>query len=134
MNCPICPNKKQKSCKPKCAGYDKAIAKNHSEVCCDQCQYHYHIKRAYVTVKGYRLMQRGQISTKSLFSVLPNAEACFSDTDLDIDIITVPDQGESGTTLNTSTGSNLLSAARQKNDKSILLSPKYKQYSEKIGE
>ena len=79
-------------------------------------------------------MQRGQISTKSLFSVLPNAEACFSDTDLDIDIITVPDQGESGTTLNTSTGSNLLSAARQKNDKSILLSPKYKQYSEKIGE
>ena len=76
-------------------------------------------------------MQRGQISTKSLFSVLPNAEACFSDTDLDIDIITVPDQGESGTTLNTSTGSNLLSAARQKNVKGILLSPQYKQYSEK---
>lgn len=56
-------------------------------------------------------MQRGQISTKCLFSVLPHAEACFSDTDIDIDIITVPDQGESGTTLNTSTGSNLLSAA-----------------------
>lgn len=76
-------------------------------------------------------MQRGQISTKCLFSVLPNAEACFSDTDLDIDIFTVTDQGESGITLNTSTGSNLLSAARQKNVKGMLLSPKYKQYSEK---
>ena len=44
---------------PKCAGCNKAIDKNHSEVCCDQCQYYYHIKRAYVTVKGYCLMQRG---------------------------------------------------------------------------
>ena len=44
---------------PKCAGCNKAIAKNHREVCFDQSQYHYHIKLAYVTVKGYRLMQRG---------------------------------------------------------------------------
>ena len=131
MNCSLCPNKKQNSSKPKCAGCYKAIAKNHSEVCCDQCQYHYHIKCGYVTVKGYCLIQRGWISTKCLFSVLPNAEACFSDTDLDVDIITVPDQGESGITLNTSTGSKLLSAARQKNVKGILLSPQYKQYSEK---
>ena len=106
---------------PKCAGCNKAIAKNHSEVCCDQCQYYYHIKRAYVTVKGYCLMERGWIGTKCLFSVLPNTEACFSDTDLDVGIITVPDKGESGTTLNTSTGSNLLSAARQKNDKGIII-------------
>lgn len=75
-------------------------------------------------------MQRGWIGTKCLFSVLPNAEACFSDTDLEVDIITVTDQGESGTTLNTSTGSNLQSVARQKNSKGILLSPKYKQYPE----
>ena len=86
---------------------------------------------AYVTGKGYRLMQCGWIGTKCLFSVLPNAEVCFSDTDLDVDIITVTDQGESGITLNTFTGSNILSAARQKNDKGILLSSKYKQYSEK---
>ena len=84
-----------------------------------------------MTVKGYLLMQLGWIGTKCLLSVLLNAEACFSDTDLDIGFITVPDQGESGTTLNTSTGSNLLSAARQKNVKGILLSPQYKQYSEK---
>ena len=115
---------------PKCAGCNKAIAKNHREVCFDQCQYHYHIKLAYVTVKGYRLMQRGQISTKCLFSVLANAEACFSDTDLDIDIITVTDQGESGTRLNTYTGCNLISAAGQKNVKGMLLSPQYKQHSE----
>ena len=76
-------------------------------------------------------MQRGWISTKCLFSVLPKAETCFSDTDLDVDIITVPDQGESGITLNTSTGSKLLSAARQKNVKGVLLSPQYKQHSEK---
>ena len=76
-------------------------------------------------------MQLGWIGTKCLLSVLLNAEACFSDTDLDIGFITVPDQGESGTTLNTSTGSNLLSAARQKNVKGILLSPQYKQFSEK---
>ena len=60
---------------PKCAGCNKAIAKNHNEVCCDQCQNHYHIKLAYVTVKGYRLMQCGWISTKCLFSFLLNAEA-----------------------------------------------------------
>ena len=107
-------NKKQKSSKPKCAGCYKAIAKNHREVCCDQCQDHYHIKCAYVTVKGYCLMQHGWIGTKCLFSFLLNAKACFSHTDLDIHITTVTDQGESGTTLNTFTGSKLLSAVRQK--------------------
>ena len=54
------------------------------------------------------------MDTKCLCSFLLNAKACFSDTDLDIHIITVTDQGESGTTLNTFTGSKLLSAARQK--------------------
>ena len=44
-------------------------------------------------------MQLGWIGAKCLLSVLPNAKACFSDTDLDIGFITVPDQGESGTTL-----------------------------------
>ena len=58
-------------------------------------------------------MQRGWISTKCLCSVLPNTEACFSDTDLDVDTITVPDQGESGITLNTSTSSKLLSQGKK---------------------
>ena len=48
-------------------------------------------------------------------------EASFLDTDLDTDIITVTDQGENGTTLNTSTNPDLLNAARQKNAKGILL-------------
>ena len=59
-------------------------------------------------------MQHGWIGTKCLFSFLLNAKACFSHTDLDIHITTVTDQGESGTTLNTFTGSKLLSAVRQK--------------------
>ena len=49
------------------------------------------------------------------------SEACFSDTDLDSDNITVTDQGENGTTPNTSTGPELLNAARQKNAKGMLL-------------
>ena len=49
------------------------------------------------------------------------SEACFSDTDLDSDNITVTDQGENGTTPNTSTGPDLLNAARQKNAKGMLL-------------
>ena len=48
-------------------------------------------------------------------------EASFLDTDLDTDIITVTDQGENGTTLNTSTSPDLLNAARQKNAKGTLL-------------
>ena len=48
-------------------------------------------------------------------------EASFLDTDLDTDIITVTDQGENGTTLNTSTSPDLLNAARQKNAKGMLL-------------
>ena len=48
-------------------------------------------------------------------------EACFSDIDLDTDNITVTDQGENGTTPNTSTGPDLLNVARQKNAKGMLL-------------
>ena len=47
--------------------------------------------------------------------------ASFLDTDLDTDIITVTDQGENGTILNTSTGPDLLKAARQKSAKGMLL-------------
>ena len=52
------------------------------------------------------------------------SEACFSDTAhyyTDSDNITVTDQGENGTTPNTSTGPDLLNAARQKNAKGMLL-------------
>ena len=48
-------------------------------------------------------------------------EACFSDTDLDTDNITVTEQGENGTTPNTSAGPDLLNAERQKNAKGMLL-------------
>ena len=48
-------------------------------------------------------------------------EACFSDTDLDTNNITLTDQGENGTTPNTFTGPDLLNAARQKNAKGMLL-------------
>ena len=48
-------------------------------------------------------------------------EASFLDTDLATDSITMTDQGENGTTLNTSTSPDLLNAARQKNAKGMLL-------------
>ena len=48
-------------------------------------------------------------------------EACFLDIDLYSDNITVTGQGENGTTPNTSTGPDLLNAARQKNAKCMLL-------------
>ena len=46
-------------------------------------------------------------------------EASFLDTDLATDSITMTDQGENGTTLNTSTSPDLLNAARQKNAKGM---------------
>ena len=52
------------------------------------------------------------------------SKACFSDTAhyyTDSDNITVTDQGENGTTPNTSTGPDLLNAARQKNANGMLL-------------
>ena len=62
-------------------------------------------------------------------------KACFSDTDLDRDNITLTDQGENGNTPNTSTGPDLLHCKCGKAKKCqghVIMSPKYKQHLEQI--
>ena len=117
----------------RCDHCQKTIRWNQKNISCANCMGCFHLKCAYLksTVNNW-------LCNRCTWAALPFYkcsdaemlnEACFSDPDLDSDNITVTDQGENGTTPKTSTGPDLLNAARQKNAKGMLLC---QQHSEQI--
>ena len=109
----------------KCDHCEKTITWKQKNISCANCMGCFHLKYVYL-----KSMVNNWLCNKCTWAALPfykcsDAEmlegGSFLDTDLDTDIITVTDQGENGTTLNTSTGPVLLKAARQKSAKGMLL-------------
>ena len=109
----------------KCDHCQKTIRWNQKNISCANCMGCFHLKCVYL-----KSMVNNWLCNRCTWAALPFYkcsdaemlnEACFSDTDLVTNNITLTDQGENGTTPNTFTGPDLLNAARQKNAKGMLL-------------